>query len=166
MVEAPEEDPFPPYSRQLAEADNLWCFDFGDDRAVELNSGSYQNIAPEMRIRVGKQTGVVHPADHTTTPTVRSGLAQGKAQSRYRRRSIEPGILGVEWRPSAREAHNGIATRCAAPQEPCDHGHDRGPPLPASGVRQRKDYVQGAAVHDSLRPTGRWHVRRRDCGSS
>jgi mRNA-degrading endonuclease RelE of RelBE toxin-antitoxin system len=30
LVEALEEDPFPPFSRQLAEADNLWCFDFGD----------------------------------------------------------------------------------------------------------------------------------------
>jgi hypothetical protein len=29
LVEALEEDPIPPYSRQLAEADNLWCFDFG-----------------------------------------------------------------------------------------------------------------------------------------
>lgn len=29
LMEALEEDPFPPYSRQLAEADNLWCFDFG-----------------------------------------------------------------------------------------------------------------------------------------
>jgi mRNA-degrading endonuclease RelE of RelBE toxin-antitoxin system len=30
LVEALGEDPCPPYSRQLAETDNLWCFDFGD----------------------------------------------------------------------------------------------------------------------------------------
>jgi mRNA-degrading endonuclease RelE of RelBE toxin-antitoxin system len=32
LVEALEEDPFPPYSRQLAEAHNLWCFDFGSGK--------------------------------------------------------------------------------------------------------------------------------------
>jgi mRNA-degrading endonuclease RelE of RelBE toxin-antitoxin system len=46
LLEALEEDACPPYSRQLAEADNLWCFDFGDGeyRAV------YQVSAKQRRV--------------------------------------------------------------------------------------------------------------------
>jgi mRNA-degrading endonuclease RelE of RelBE toxin-antitoxin system len=41
-----EEDPSPPYSRQLAEADNLWCFDFGDKEYQVV----YQASAKQRRV--------------------------------------------------------------------------------------------------------------------
>jgi mRNA-degrading endonuclease RelE of RelBE toxin-antitoxin system len=46
LLEALEDDPFPPYARLLAETDSLWSFDFGDReyRAV------YQVSAKQRRV--------------------------------------------------------------------------------------------------------------------
>lgn len=76
LVEALEEDPFPPYSRQLAEADNLWCFDFGDREHRVV----YQVSAKQRRViikAIGPRSDVYQ----------RHGLYRKSAGLRQRRKA-------------------------------------------------------------------------------